>query len=247
MRPALCAFLSTVLSVLVIGCEEEEPPVAVATESRAAVASATSLPTATPTLDERSFKQTVIAQITPLPTEAPPPPPAVYPIGTRAGIREVDAVIAAVAAKDGAALAALVGFVELPCEAPGTVQPQPLRCREGMTVGALLIGFPVADVEGGLWPADRVWLASAFDRVLNRLRWELHAVYRCSGACDDIFSARHDYLVTFGSWAAGQGPLFNTFGVREGAVVSLAFGFPPLEPKQGDNPADPGWLLARAE
>lgn len=210
-------------------------------------AAATSVPertlTPTPECDEKC--RTVQAH-TPEPTQTPSPPAAGYPQGTRTGSAEVDAIIAAIEARDASALAALIRLTSVPCEEPRPVQPQPLLCPDGVPVGTPLVGFWVTHVEGGLWQVNEAEMARRLLRLADERGWKLHSVYSyaLAGTAAE-YLPETDYFITFTSYLPGIGPEFDNLRVIDGKATHLHFAFPEPDGVWA-NPRDSGWLLPRA-
>ncbi|MBI5949594.1 MAG: hypothetical protein HY875_15750 [Chloroflexi bacterium] len=217
-------------------CGEDEPdPTGIATplETATPTATATASPTATATARPEPP--------TPTPVPPPQPDPRTYPAGTRSGIAIIDAIIAAVESKDGAALEKLAHYLSYPCEGPKPVQPHPLRCANGVAEGTPKVGFWVSHVEGGLWEPDHA--VSSLDRWLHDAPRGLFGVYRLApGQARFPPDAPPEYLVIF-SYESAYGRWWDTLSVAGGGFVELGIAFPPLPETTMANAADPGWIL----
>ncbi len=233
---AATAFVIAVAAVAAVACGEPEvtipagaTTVATATSTATATAAATATPTTRP--------------VPPSPTPVPPPrpDPRAYPAGTRSGIGEIDAIIAAVESRDGAALEKLAHYLSYPCQGPMSFQPQPLRCADGVPEGTPKVGFWVTQVEGGLWAPDHA--ATSLDRWLKGAPLGLYGVYRLApGQQPFPPEAPPDYLVIF-SYESAYGRWWDTLSVSGVGFVRLGFTYPPLPPAIMDDPADSGWVV----
>jgi len=202
-------------------------------------------------------EETATAGSTPDATLAPTPPPlptplpalasGVWPDGTQTGIAVVDKVIHLAEAKDAASLAQLVEFSTYPCEAPRPINPQPLVCGGGMSVGDPISGLWVTSYEGGLWPFDRRELEALFVGVL-RENFRLHAVWEYQqgeSALDRLPALR--YAVIFAYRNPQTGVAFTSFNLSDTGFLWLAFDFPTPPAEAWIDPSAPGWILPRAE
>jgi hypothetical protein len=161
-------------------------------------------------------------------------------------VAEVDAIVAAIEARDAGKLAALLRLTTVPCEEPRPVQPQPFVCTDGQAVGTPITGFWVTHVEGGLWRVSTDEMAERILSVAEERGWRLHSVfsYALAGTSAD-YLPETDYFITFTANQPGIAPEFDNLRVIDGKATHLHFAFP--EPSSSwDNPNDPGWLLPRA-
>jgi hypothetical protein len=255
-RPWLSATVAA--AAVILACGRDPSPrssldgSATPDQAVAGTSVATASPTGTTLVAPTQSETPIVAPVVP-PAPANPvataePPVAVHPRGTRTGITAVDQAIDAVERDDRAALAALVRFHEVACEAPGNVQPQPLVCREGMEPGDLLRGFLATHVEGALWimPAEGVadWILTN----MIALDAGIYAVYDCRNRCAEYPPyLTPEYLVVFAAWSAQSGPWYNNLAVLGSKVVAVHFAFPAVPWEAWNDPADPGWVLPPAQ
>jgi hypothetical protein len=207
---------------------------------------ATSTPTCNPQVSEEKCE--LLRTFTPLPTATMPPPPLRLPAGTRSGVDDVDAIIAAIETKDATRLAGLISLTTVPCVAQSNRQPEPFLCRDGVAPGTPKTGVWVTHVEGGLTEttenafAERV-LATAAERS-----WKLHSVYSYALAGRQTeWMPETDYFITFVVDDPGLSwPECDNLRVVNGRIVGLHFAFGEPYPCW-ETPPDPGWLLPRAQ
>jgi DNA-binding CsgD family transcriptional regulator len=218
-------------------------------DSSPAAADATPATTSTPSSSPTSAA-TVTPTTAPTPEQATPVPAlasGVWPRGTNTGIPIVDEVIQLVESKDARGLAKLVEPLTYPCEAMRPINPQPLLCREGMSVGDPLSGIWATSVEGGLWPGDPAELTPRLEFVL-RENFRLHAVWeyqRSDPTVEWLPGVRYSVIFAYGDPQLGIA--FTSFNVSETGFIWLAFDFPTPPPGAWDDPSAPGWILPRAD
>ncbi len=190
-----------------------------------------------------------IVLIPPPPADPPPPTPlpaldtGVWPDGTRTGIAVVDRLIEIVEAKDAVALAEFAEFSTYPCQEERPVQPQPLRCPDGMEPGDPITGLRVTSGEGGLWPADREVLAGLLMLALDE-NLRLHAVWEFQE--EDTRDPPLKYSVVFAYRSPDYGLTFTSFNLSDTGLVLLNFDY-SVPSDAWDDPSAPGWILPRAE
>ena len=230
-----------------MACRVEEAPQSPAAGATSTwTVSATPEPTATPT-SECEEKCQWHRSYTPEPTATPPPAPLRFPAGTRTGIHEVDAIIAAIESKDAATLAGLISLTTVPCVAQGNRQPEPFLCADGIAPGTPKTGVWVTHVEGGLTETTQDAFAARVLSTAEERSWALHSVYSYALAGKPAeWMPETDYFITFAvEHPALSWPECDNLRVVDGRIVGLHFAFG--EPYScWETPPDPGWLLPRA-
>jgi len=149
LRPLALLVAASALT-LAAACGGGSGPGSTATPSATASPTPTAGPASTAT-PRASATPTGTATPTDTPRAEPPPWPAHHPAGTRTGVEQVDAVLAALEARDADALVALALVQELKCVPPET-QPGigALVCGEGGQPGVPVRVFQASVCEGFL-------------------------------------------------------------------------------------------------
>ncbi|MQC19071.1 MAG: hypothetical protein DWG83_00660 [Chloroflexi bacterium] len=183
------------VALLLGACVEDDPAPVPAT------------PTATPTATATASPSPTAA-----PTEATPSTPT--------GIVEVDAVIAAVEARDARALAALLTWQETACVTPrGMGAGGPPECEQGETNGTAARVLPVAGCEGyfvrdaGSTLTDFLADAGALHSVVEAPNYDRPEPYWPVG----------DVYINFRAVMGGE-PVGTRLVLEEGRVVLVFFG-----------------------
>ena len=235
------------LVLLLSACESTEDAIRTATPLQT-LPTSTAAATATPDCDPQISREKceALRTFTPLPTTTVPSPPVTYAAGKQTGVAEVDAIISAIEARDAAKVANLVTLTTLPCRAQGTVQPEPLLCREGVAPGTPKSGIWITHVEGGLRELTESEAAEWILRSAIEQDWKLHSVYSYEQAgTRPEWMPETDYFITFASWHPQGGPQYDNLRIVDGGITGVHYAFGEPYP-QFEDPADPGWLLPRA-
>lgn len=188
---------------------------------------ATEIPIATPT------------PVTTPTSVVPPDADATHPAGTRTGIEPIDSIIAAVEAKDGDALAALIEYIRVPC----TSQPSPgyddRSCPPGEPDGTIVERFWSGSCDAGIGPADH---AKDSLREFAGATNALYLVSRARGAWE--YPVR--YWIEFSSLEKPD-PQTHSLLVGERGVMGMTYthcGDPPRGTVWGVRTED--WILRPA-
>ena len=185
---------------------------------------------------------------TPSPTMATPTPIAAgYPEGTRTGEPLVDQVIALVEGRDWAGLAGLVEFTTYPCEAPSSVQPQPLLCRGGLSPGDPMTGFWVSEVEGAFLPPDRLKIANLLETVFSGTKLEAVYAYSPDEQISRVPVLHAAFDIVFVRGSAGGGLSFPNMEVTRTGIVHVDGAFPSMPYVSWNDASAVGWVLGRAD
>lgn len=182
------------------------------------VESATLTPTATAT-----------ATATPRATATPTPVPTVpgYPLSQRTGIAELDAVLDVLERGDGAQIARLIEYAQVPCDLrpPGKEYVPP--CPDGRRAGTLVAAYPKGGgCEGGYVTPD---VMAAFAPMLVPAGSKLYAVAAGEPSPHDwegntFPKGQHRVVLTFPSPSFIEQPVgWNVVEITAGRIVSNTF------------------------
>lgn len=208
-RPLALWFLSSVLLLAACAPELPEPvetpvPATDTASPTKAAASPTLKPTASPTLE-------------PATETSVPSRPGSYPLSTRTGIADVDAVIAAVESGDPEQIQALIRFTNIPCtKAEGLGGPP--KCEAGEAEGTPHTVLPILGPEGHFMrEADLANFPGI--SVIG-----IHAVYRLSDSAysEETYPAG-EYAVAF---TGGENKPDIVLQIR-GGIVRIDYLFSP--------------------
>jgi len=168
-----------------------------------------------PAASTEPVASTAMATETEIPTS-----PKYYPLSTRTGIADVDAVLAAVETGDAQALRDLVHFTTVGCtNADGLGGPP--KCREGEAEDTLVNVLPFLGPEGHFLHESELSSFSGVD-VLG-----IYAVYAVSdSAYSDEAYPSGEYAAMF---ATEDDQIVIVFQIREG-IVRIDYMYSPTSP-----------------
>lgn len=190
-------------------------------------------PEGTPTITTTpSASATPATSSTPGPAELPGWEPA-----PSTGLQELDAIVDALLSGDERRIGDLIAYGEYPCEAPRSVQPQPLVCRDGMTPGDVLTGIFVSHVEGAFLGPDEAPARLANDFGSGT---RLYGAWAYEASADGSETADHGLVFT--RFAQTGEVQFDTVQVRNGRIIGVDYAFP--DTIVIDMPLAPQWTLA---
>lgn len=151
-----------------------------------------------------------------------------YPLSTRTGNADVDAVLDVLENRDGAALRAIMRVQRVPCTTAAGLGGPP-KCPDGVADGTPFDAFPVLGGEG------RMVIDGQIDSValtFSDLDWSnLYAVVKPISLDDDLYFTG-DYAILLASGLDGTHVVY----VEDGQVVMLEVdsGIPPESIGTGD-------------